>query len=83
METKNLIFMVDRCMNWTRNDFQKPCKPIEEIDSFLEDVEVGNWIYQEQVDWNVYNEKPVFKTMWCQGKYLMNNDIYKKLFFYF
>lgn len=47
MVINNLIFIVDRCMNTTfyRKTTDKPCKPIEEIDKFVEDLEIANWVF--------------------------------------
>jgi hypothetical protein len=51
---KNFQFNIKKCSG-------KPnCKSEEEIDFWLRDIQVDNWVVQQSMDFNVYGEKPIF-----------------------
>jgi len=56
--TKNLMFMVDKCTNDTRQG-EPQCETPEVIDEFVKGLTVANWMLHEQVSWRKFGEKPV------------------------
>ena len=62
MIAKNYEIQVSRCNGTTHEG--KPCKPLNVINKYLEDLEVSIWAAYEKMDFNEYKEmetdKPTF-----------------------
>jgi hypothetical protein len=65
MISKNFVFKIGKC---SRND----CYDSE---SYIYDLSVASWVIQEKMDFTLFDERPVYRVMEPQGKYLMNKKI--------
>ena len=61
MVMKSMSFEVTRCKPEDRIG-KSPCKKEHEINDFLKDFQVDIWTYNENIDFKIYGEKPVFKA---------------------
>lgn len=74
---KNLIFKVERCNNERRLSLNKSaCFNETEIDNFVYDLEITNWVKQEQMDFKAFGKKPIIKVQVNTGRILL--DVTKK-----
>ena len=40
-----------------------PCKSEAEINEWIKDFQVDSWSVEESINFEVYNEKPIYKVM--------------------
>jgi hypothetical protein len=52
-----------KCNNETLEEGEYECAPIEIIDKYIEDLSVDTWVLHENIDFDIYGEKPVFSIM--------------------
>mgnify|MGYP006893301453 CR=1 FL=1 len=58
MNVTDIRFIIERCN--TKNDPNKQCHQPDDIDNFINDVQVDSWFMFEKMDFGVYDTKPVF-----------------------
>lgn len=72
---KNIVFKVTRCKNEIRKAQGKSkCRSDAEIDEFIYDLEVSNFVKQESIDSSVFNKMPIYTVIETAGKYLLNKN---------
>ena len=67
-------FRVSRCDNSKLKSGEPRCASDSEIDEFLYDFVISSWIIYEQMDYEIYGSKPVFKQMELMDRYLVMNN---------
>jgi hypothetical protein len=66
---------VTRCKNEIRKAQGKSkCRSDAEIDEFIYDLEVSNFVKQESIDSSVFNKMPIYTVIETAGKYLLNKN---------
>ena len=69
MIIKNFSFNINRCTG-------KPnCKSKEEIDEWIKDIQIDSWVVQQSMDFEVYNEKPIFNDQKYLRSWLLSPTV--------
>jgi len=58
MISSNIEFIVDKCDNATKKEYEPPCASPEEINRYIYDLEVNTWAVQRQMDFSNYKDYP-------------------------
>ena len=59
MTSNFLIFQILKCNNETLDEGQAPCKPIEEVNKFINRLQVDTWTEQDNVETTIFGASPI------------------------
>lgn len=71
---RSFEFQAFKCYNSTDEDGveQDDCESPEAIDAFVKDIEIQQWIIEEQIDFTIYGRKPTYTRMKWQNSQLLD-----------
>ena len=75
MRSKQISLEVKKCEASQRLPEELPCHSAEAIETFISDVDINSWSLNENINFRLYNEKPVFNIMEKQKSYLLTSTL--------
>ena len=75
MNSKQISLEVSKCEASQRLPGELPCHSAEAIETFISDVDISAWSLNQNINFKLYNEKPVYNLMEKQKSYLLTSSL--------
>ena len=74
MIQKNFQFSIKKCNPKLRKQGDLPCKSDAEIEEWIKDFQVDSWSVEQSINFEIYDEKPVYEVMKLQESWILQPD---------